>query len=185
MKIIPFFEIDGTRYEIRPTRWLYCKYEELRQNADISNEDKINSALLQRKVDDVARLAERVKELEQKYFESFDEKDELVYKKALDLYNQRYEELTKFEIETGGSSNQTRATIDWLEKLAILGLKESNNISTNEKAQEIWERFVDEVGKTAATEWLLNFFECIFNRTAEEGEIPFLDQMRKKSSKKN
>lgn len=184
MRVIPFFELDGKRYEIRPTRYLYCKYDEYRQSAQISKEDKVNAAILGRLTSDVQRIGNRVSELEKKYFESFNELDEVAYQKALDLFARKYEELARFEIETGITTNQAKATLDILEKIAIIGLQESNDLATYEQAKEIWEKFVESVGKNVATDWLLNLNECIFNREVEEGELPFLDQMRERENKK-
>lgn len=183
MRVIPFFELDGRRYEIRPTRYLYCQYDELRQTAQISNEDKVNAAILGKMTSDVQRLGKRVSELEEQYFKTFDENDERIYQKALEKFGEKYEELARFEIETGITTNQTKATIDLLEKVAIMGLQESNEL-TSLQAKEVWEQFVENVGKNVARDWLFDFNECLFNREAEEGEVPFLDQMRARENKK-
>ena len=75
-KIIPFFELNGQKYEIKPTRWLIAEYDKLGEESQLSNEDKANAIKAQTLIGDIQRYAEKVKELEEKYFETFDNEDE-------------------------------------------------------------------------------------------------------------
>ena len=75
-KIIPFFQWNGQRYEIKRTRYLLAEYDKLGEESQLSNEDKANAIKAQSLIGDIQRYAEKVKELEEKYFQTFDDEDE-------------------------------------------------------------------------------------------------------------
>ena len=180
-KIIPFFELNGQRYEIKPTRWLIAEYDKLGEESQLSNEDKANAIKAQSLIGDIQRYAEKVKELEEKYFETFDDEDERKYLKIKALYESKLDELTKLEVESGSTSKLQKVGIDLLEKIAIKGLAEQYFNFDESKAEKIWGDYVDTIGNNATIEWLTGMSECLFREDEEVGENSFLSQMRKKA----
>ena len=180
-KIIPFFELNGQRYEIKPTRWLIAEYDKLGEESQLSNEDKANAIKAQSLIGDIQRYAEKVKELEEKYFETFDDEDERKYLKIKSLYESKLDELTKLEVESGSTTKLQKAGIDLLEKIAIKGLAEQYFNFDESKAEKIWSDYVDTIGNNATIEWLTGMSECLFREDEEVEENSFLSQMRKKA----
>ena len=183
-KIIPFFELNGQRYEIKPTRWLIAEYDKLGDESQLSNEDKANAIKAQSLIGDIQRYAEKVKELEEKYFETFDDEDERKYLKIKALYESKLDELTKLEVESGSTSKLQKAGIDLLEKIAIKGLAEQYFNFDENKAQMIWEQYADKIGNNATIEWLTGMSECLFREDEEVEENSFLSQMRAKAEQR-
>lgn len=180
-KIIPFFELNGQRYEIKRTRYLLAEYDKLGDESQLSNEDKANAIKAQSLIGDIQRYAEKVKELEEKYFETFDDEDERKYLKIKALYESKLDELTKLEVESGSTSKLQKAGIDLLEKIAIKGLAEQYFNFDESKAEKIWGDYVDTIGNNATIEWLTGMSECLFREDEEVEENSFLSQMRKKA----
>lgn len=180
-KIIPFFELNGQRYEIKRTRYLLAEYDKLGDESQLSNEDKANAIKAQSLIGDIQRYAEKVKELEEKYFETFDDEDERKYLKIKALYESKLDELTKLEVESGSTTKLQKAGIDLLEKIAIKGLAEQYFNFDESKAEKIWGDYVDTIGNNATIEWLTGMSECLFREDEEVEENSFLSQMRKKA----
>ena len=180
-KIIPFFELNGQRYEIKRTRYLLAEYDKLGDESQLSNEDKANAIKAQSLIGDIQRYAEKVKELEEKYFETFEDEDERKYLKIKALYESKLDELTKLEVESGSTTKLQKAGIDLLEKIAIKGLAEQYFNFDESKAEKIWGDYVDTIGNNATIEWLTGMSECLFREDEEVEENSFLSQMRKKA----
>lgn len=181
-KIIPFFELNGQRYEIKPTRWLIAEYDKLGEESQLSNEDKANAIKAQSLIGDIRKYAEKTKELEEKFFETFDDNDERNYLKVKSLYERALDELTKLEVESGSTTKLQKAGIDLLEKIAIKGLAEQYFNFDEVKAQKVWESYVDTLpNHEIVIEWLTSMSECLFRSEEELEDNSFLSQMRKKA----
>lgn len=177
--LLPNFKLNGQKYEIKPTRWLIAEYDKLGDETELSNEDKANSIKIQALSGDVNRYGEKVKELEEKYFETFDEEDERKYLKIKELYDKKLEELAKIEVESGSTKRLQKAGIDLLEKIAIKGLAEQYFNFDEVEAQKVWESYVDTLpNHEIVIEWLTSMSECLFRNEEELEENDFLSQMR-------
>ena len=183
-KIIPFFELNGQRYEIKRTRYLLAEYDKLGEESQLSNEDKANAIKAQSLIGDIQRYAEKVKELEERYFETFDDEDERKYLKIKALYEVKLEELTALEVESGSTAKLQKAGIDLLERIAIKGLAEQYFNFDESKAEKIWGDYVDTIGNNATIEWLTGMSECLFREDEEVEENSFLSQMRAKAEQR-
>lgn len=183
-KLTPYFEVNGNKYEIKRTRYLLAEYDKLSNLTNITNEDKQNGIKAQKLITDVQKLAVKLEELENKYFEDFTNE---IAKKQYDACNMAYEEalakLAKFESEHESTQKLQKAGINILEQIVIISLCENYKLSNNE-ATEVWESYVDYVGKNFATEWLGAMSECIFGEQEEGEENSFLSQMKAKRQKK-
>ena len=183
-KIIPFFELKGQRYEIKRTRYLLAEYDKLAQESNLSKEDKTSATKAMALLNEVKKYAEMMQELEEKFFETLDEKDEKKYLKAKEFYNKAFDELNTFEAENNGTAKVQKAGIDILEQIAIKGLAEQHFNFDENKATKIWEDFVEEVGNKETVEWLSAMSRCLFSGDNEDEGIKnnsFLSQMRKKA----
>lgn len=184
MKITPFFELNGQKYEIKRTRYLLAEYDKLGEQSQLSNEDKANAIKAQSLIGDLQRYAEKLKELEEKYFETFDDEDERKYLKCKALYEVKLEELTTLEVESGSTTKLQKTGIDLLEKIAIKGLAEQYFNFDESKAQTIWEQYAEKIGNNATIEWLTGMSECLFREDEEVEENSFLSQMRAKAEQR-
>lgn len=179
-KIIPFFEIDGKRYEIKRTRYLLAEYDKLGEQTNLSNEDKANAVKTQNIISDIRRYAEKEQELWDKFCETADDEDERKYLKFKELREQATRQYAEFN---DSAIKLQKAGLDILEKIVIKGIAEQYNMS-EEQANEIWCSYVDEVGKNRAAEWLGYMSENLFGNNDEEEDNSFLSQMRKRAEQK-
>lgn len=188
-KLIPTITLEnGNRYEIKRNRYILCEIDELSKNSVLTEEENKNYAILQDKYSALERLAKRVKELEDKYFETFEEKDGEVYERAKTLYNKVFAETAEFEAMTNGVVNKAmRATINRTEQLVIKALTLDENgdtIRTNEEATDIWCTFVDEIGHQTAQEWLLYAFNYLSGNDGDNDSDPFVENQKAKAQRK-
>lgn len=185
MKIIPFFEIDGQRYEIKRTRYLLAEYDKLSKESELSNDDKTNAIKAQNLIADVQKYAQKTQELEEKYFETLDDEDERKYLKMKSLRDKALEDLARFEAETGSTTRLQEEGLKLLEKIAIIALAEQYFDMNVVFAKQLWEKFVASLGsKEQLQEWLSYMSEYLFNEEQEVEENSFLSQMRKKAEER-
>jgi hypothetical protein len=188
-KITPYFELGKQRYEIKRNRYLSAELDRIRnESGALSAEDEQNIVKLQDKYASLKKLAERVKELEDKYYETFSEEDEAIYKRAKSHYDNVLNDVTRFEIETNGvMSRAQKAGIDNAEKLVIIALQKDdkgNTIRTAEESNDIWCSYVDEVGQATAIEWLLYMVNYISGNDGADEENPFITQAKAKAEQR-
>ena len=185
MKLVPFFELNGTRYEIKRTRYILAEYDRLGEESQLSNEDKENAIKAQGLMADIQKYAEKTQELEDRYFETLDDEDERKYLKMKALRDKSLQELARLEAETGSTNRLQKAGVDLLEKIVIKALAEQYFNFDEQKAQSIWEQYVDTVSnKQEIVEWLSAMSECLFNEEDEVEDTSFLAQMRKRSEER-
>lgn len=185
-RINPYFEVNGQRYELKATRYLIAEYQRIGKEVEISNEDKQNAVKAQNFIADIKKYLLKTKELEDKYFETFDDEDERRYLKAKALYENKLNELAKFEAETGSTARLQEQGVMVLEKTAIVAIAEQYFDFDEVRAKAIWNNFAETIDKEAKEEWLTYMSECLFKTNEEEvKENSFLSQMREKKLKQN
>ena len=180
---IPFFEVDGKKYEIKRTRYLQAEFDEMRSTLEMTDEEQVAYA---RELDFDSRLEklkERTEELYAKYLETFDDKDEEMYRKANMAYNAMIDEASRME-SIGGK--QRKKTLDLGEALIIKALQVDNEgkvIRTENEAKSIWEGFVEENGQVVAIQFVVYFTNYIIGGD-EDIENPFIAQAKAKAEQK-
>lgn len=185
-RINPYFEVNGQRYELKATRYLIAEYQRIGKEVEVSNEDKQNAVIIQNFMSDIKKYLLKTKELEDKYFDTFDDEDERRYLKAKALYENKLNELAKFEAETGSTTRLQEQGVMVLEKTAIIGLAEQYFNFNQNQAKIVWDEFVETIGKEDKEEWLSYMSDCLFKTNEEEvKENSFLSQMREKKLKQN
>lgn len=185
-RINPYFEVNGQRYELKATRYLIAEYQRIGKEVEISNEDKQNAVKAQNFIADIKKYLLKTKELEDKYFDTFDDEDERRYLKAKALYENKLNELAKFEAETGSTTRLQEQGVMVLEKTAIKAIAEQYFDFNEARAKELWDKFTETIDKETKEEWLTYMSECLFKTEEEEvKENSFLSQMREKKLKQN
>jgi hypothetical protein len=146
----------------------------------LSNDDKQNAIKAQSLISDVQRYGAKAQELWEVFEETFDDVDERKYLKAKTLYENALAQLTKLEVESGCTARLQKTGLDILEKIAIMGLAEQYFGMDYDKAEAVWVKFVESLGKANVPEWLSAMSECLFSDEGNGEENPFLAQMRSK-----
>ena len=188
-KMIPTIKFEnGEKYEIKRNRHILVEIDKLREDKVLTDEENSNYVLLQDKYARLEKLAKRVKELEDKYYESFDDKDAEVYERAKAHYDVILRETTEFEITTKGVNEKIqRATLNKVEMLIINALtldENGNTIRPHDEAEAIWCSYVDEVGHETAKEWLLYAFNYLSGNDGANDDDPFIAEQRAKAERK-
>lgn len=181
-KNIPFFEVNGQRYEIVRTRYLIAEFEKRKKELELSEEEELEYQKVADKRDALLRLAERKEQLWETYLETFEDSDKAKYKLACSAYDELAEEISKMDDVFG---TQLKRILDMVEQLIITSLQWDINgktIRTLEEANDIWCSYVDEVGSIHTQE----FITCTANYLVggDEEENPFVAKAKAKAEAK-
>lgn len=180
---IPFFEVNGNKYEIRRNRYLQAEFDEIKKGFEMSEEEQVAYAKEQEFDDRLEKLRARKDELYAKYLETFDEADEEMYRKASLAFDRLIEEAATIESISG---KQKQKMIDAGEQLIIKALqidKDGKTIRSEEEANSIWSDFVDEFGKVNTIEFVIFTVNYILGGD-EDMENPFITQAKAKAEQK-
>lgn len=179
-KIIPFFEVDGKRYEIKRTHYVTAEIEKRKGEISLTADEEKQYVKEQEKKQQLEKLSARKDELYETYLKTFDEKDEEMYEKACAAYDKLLDEISKMENVSG---KYHKNIIDLGEQLIIETLQwdnEGKRIRNVDEANKIWSAYVDEVGKTAATEFVAYTSQYLVGGDEDE-QNPFVVQARAKA----
>ena len=194
-KIIPYFELNGKRYEIKKTRFLMAQYDKLREENLTTEANRASVIKSQKALDEFNELSEKYEEIKKAHFSDITNKELTEqYKAFKEEYNAAAEEVIKIQSQDDGVMALQKKIVDTLEKIAILGIAEQyfgygkDGIMAKEaydKAQEVWCEYVDEVGKNTASEWLMAMSDCLFTNIDEGAEEnnSFLQAMRARKNR--
>ena len=179
MNINPYFELNGNKYEIKRTRWLFAEYRKLNEENPLSSEDKVNAVKASNLATDAKRLAEKEAECWEKLCEDPTEENQRVYNIFKDMLDKAVEKYNSFVSANSTLETATKHNIDILEKVAIKGLAEQYYSMNEAEAKHTWEMFVDSVeDHNKIAEWLTAMAECLFVDKEEE-DTGFLSVKRK------
>lgn len=180
-KIIPSFVVDGKKYEIKRTRYLECQYEQISQENSFDDRQQALLAQGTKLRMEYEELAEKFKPIKEQHFANMRDKELTAeYKAFKEELDELYKAVTDFEInhkEVSISALQ-KVAVDKAERLLILALCEQHNLD-EKNAQEVWCKYVDEIGVSTASEWVMFMLDALFNE--EETTDPFLKQARAKA----
>lgn len=179
-KIIPYFELKDRTYEIKLTRYLLAEYEKEIAKNQLPKEDQAKATKSVTMTKRVTKFAEKLKELEDRYFETFDEEDKRKYLSMQKLYDEAYDALVEEEAENSMLQSTRKTMINILEQIAIKGLAEQYFNGDYEKGKDLWEKYVEVIGESEAVEWLFAMKECLFVKDEKENKNSFLARMRAK-----
>lgn len=186
-KIYPYFEVDGTKYEFKRNRALMLALEEIRESNEATDEQQRQYARLLELNNKVVKLSARKAELEEEYYENFDDavgellaKCETAYKKAADEY-------IEYEIETKITATMEKATLDSAERFVIHALQygaKGDTIRTKNEAEAIWCSYVDEVGEQVASQFLVLLVNHISGADEDTDDNDFFTQAKAKAEER-
>lgn len=180
---IPFFEVNGKRYEIKRTRYLQAELDLVKSDIELTEDEQIAYVKEQELDNRLDKLRERKNELYEKWLETFDEKDEALYKKAATAYNSLLDELGTMESVT---AKQRKRMVDMGEKLIIKALQinhKGETIRTEDEATEIWTAFVEDVGQSTTIQFVVFTLNYIMGGD-EDVENPFVAQAQAKAEQR-
>jgi hypothetical protein len=183
-KIIPFFEVEGIKYEIKKTRWLVAEYDKLNKESVISAEDRANTLKASNLVADAQRFAEKAEEYWDIFCENPNPENKANYLMFKELSDAAVEKYNDFVSQNDSLNNATKRSIDILEKVAIKGLAEQHFGFNESIAKQTWEKFVEsQENHNVVGEWLIAMSECLFTNDEEENDS-FLSLKRKADMEK-
>lgn len=179
-KITPYFELNGTRYEIKKTRYLIAEYQKMSEESPLTDEDRANVIKAQNLVSDAQKYAEKAEEYWDRLCDdptSENREKFLLFKDMSDKAIAAYNEF----ITTNNTLNvASKYTTDTLEKIAIKALAEQYFNMDEALGKKTWEAFVDTIeNKNTVVEWLNAMNECLFATDDEEDNRGFLSEKRK------
>lgn len=180
---IPFFEVNGKRYEIKRTRYLQAEFDAMKSDLEMTEEEQIAYAKGQEIEARIEKLRDRKNELYDKWLETFDEKDEALYNKACAAFNALLDEVGGMESQ---SAKQRKRMVDLGEKLIIKSLQiggDGKTIRTEEDAKEIWASFVEDVGQQTTIQFVVFTVNYILGGD-EDVENPFVAQAKAKAEQR-
>lgn len=180
---IPFFEVNGKRYEIKRTRYLQAEFDLVKSDMEMTEDEQIAYVKEQELDNRLEKLRERKNELYEKWLETFDEKDEALYKKAATAYNSLLDEFGTMESVT---AKQRKRMVDMGEKLIIKALQINNKgetIRTEDEATEIWTAFVEDVGQSTTIQFVVFTLNYIMGGD-EDVDNPFVAQAQAKAEQR-
>ena len=180
---VPYFELNGKRYEIKRNRYLQAEFDKLKNEIKFTDEEQIALTREEDFENRLVKLTERKQQLYEKWLETFDEKDEEMYRKACVAYDNLIEQEGKGESII---AKQRKRMFDLGEILIIKSLQineKGETIRTEEEANDIWCNLVDEYGKFSAMEFVAYTLNYIMGAD-EELDNPFMTQAKAKAEQK-
>lgn len=180
MRITPYFELDGNRYEFKRTRWLIAEYRKLNEESPLSDEDRANAIKASNLVADAKKFSEQAEECWEKLCNDPTEENERAYNLFKRMSDNAIEKYNDFVSTNNTLQTATKHSIDILEKVAIKALAEQYYGMDEKTATQTWEQFVetmDDHNKVA--EWLNAMAECLFGADDNEEDKGFLSEKRK------
>jgi hypothetical protein len=180
---IPFFEVNGIRYEIKRNRYLQAEFDEIKKSIEMSDDEAVEIAKEKELENRLEKLSARKDELYNKYLETFEEEDEALYLKAEKAYEMLLEQASRGE---SASAKQRQRMINAGEQIIIKALQidtNGNNIREAIEAKNIWEDFVTECGQVTAIQFIV-FTTNYLVGNDEDIENPFITQAKAKAEQR-
>jgi benzoyl-CoA reductase/2-hydroxyglutaryl-CoA dehydratase subunit BcrC/BadD/HgdB len=184
-RINPYFELNGNRFEIKRTRWLFAEYNKLIEENPISQEDKANTMKASTLISDAKRFAEKTKECWDKLCKEPSEENQRIYLMFKGMSDKAIADYNDFVVNSNSLDNANQRTSDILEKVTIKALAEQYFGMNETLAKQTWEQYVDSVDNHGLIyEWLVYMSECLFAENSEVEDNSFLSQMRKQKEER-
>ena len=182
MKINPYFEVKGTTYEIKRTRYLESEYDKIISRSKLSTEQENVFADYIKLESEYNEILEKFKAAKDDYFANvLDKEKKEIYLAFKELSDEKYEDIREFTTKNPDFSLKDIQTLAYENgvKLLYVALQEQYSL-TEQQAYLVWEDFVEHFGPLVATEWILEMVKSLFEKD-EEDENPFLRQAKAKA----
>ena len=180
MRINPYFELDGTRYELKRTHWLIAEYKKLGEDTPMSAEDKSNAITANNLVADAKKFADKENEMWDRLCENPTPENRATYMMFKEMSDEAISKYNDFVSKNDAVNTSFKHSINILEKVAIKALAEQYFGMNEAVAKRTWEKFVDnKESHDDVAEWLVAMADCLFGEDDEEETDDFLSQKRK------
>ena len=169
----PSFKVDGKSYELEYTRALQREYKRMADEKKQDKEYQRNIAeyyLLQSQYEQIHAQYEKASE--DFFADVLNEDKERTYNKLAELNKAAFDKFNAFASEHNDGDG-TPFTIDCLERLVILALKEQHNLSTKD-AEAVWCKYVEKNGQVSAILFLSVVGSAWFTDTNKGNDSPFI-----------
>lgn len=185
-RINPYFEVNGNRYELKRTRWLFAEYRRLNEENPLSEEDRENAVKASNLVADVKRYAEKEKECWDKLCEEPTPDNQRIYMMFKEMSDKAVVAYNSFVNSHDTLTKASKRNIDILEQVAIKAIAEQYYSGNEQLAKQTWEAHVEAMGDhNKVAEWLNAMSECLFGSDDDEGEEDsFLSKVKKDKENK-
>lgn len=185
MRITPYFEVNGNRYEFKRTRWLIAEYKRLNEEMPLPSEDKANAVRANNLVADAKKFADKAEEMWEELCKNPTPENRATYSMFKEMSDEAVEKYNKFISENNAINVTFKHSVDILEMVAIKALSEQYFNFNESLAKQIWEAFVDSMeSHDDVAEWLMAMAECLFGEDEDEEDTGFLAQKRKMDEEK-
>lgn len=185
MRITPYFEVNGNRYEFKRTRWLIAEYKRLNEEMPLPSEDKANAVRANNLVADAKKFADKAEEMWEELCKNPTPENRATYSMFKEMSDEAVEKYNKFIAENNAINATFKHSVDILEMVAIKALSEQYFNFNESLAKQIWEAFVDSMeSHDDVAEWLMAMAECLFGEDEDEEDTGFLAQKRKMDEEK-
>lgn len=184
-KLIPYFEVDGKKYELKTTRHLRVLYadklEELKEANQLDEDKSIDMLDFNRFADELAQVGEKFENAKNDYFDDIRNKDKKeTYQAFKELYGEMLEEMKGRKDELKLLNDTVANQVVVYEQMIIEALVEQHKF-TKIEAEKVWSDFVMGIGKSKAQDWIVSIGQEMFE--SEVQESGFLEQRRLKMQK--
>lgn len=180
MRINPYFELEGKRYEFKRTRWLIAEHRRLNEETPISETDKANLAKAGNLISDARKFAEKEKEWWEVLCEDPTPENKSKYIMFKEMSDDAISRYNNFIAANNSLQISAKRNIDILEQIAIKAIAEQYLHMDEHAAKTIWERFVEETDDSEViVDWLNAMSECLFVEKDEVEDNGFLSEKRK------
>ena len=184
MRITPYFELDGNRYEFKRTRWLIAEYKKLLEENPLADDDKSNALTANNLIADAKKFAEKEKECWDALCENPTKENKAIYLMFKEMSDDAIAKYNEFVAKNNALNNSYKHSVNILEMVAIKALSEQYFGFNEGVAKQTWEKFVESnESHDKVAEWLMAMAECLFGDDEEE-ETGFLAQKRKMDEEK-
>lgn len=181
MRINPYFELEGNRYEIKRTRWLINEYKKLGEEMPLSADDKANAITANNLIADAKKFADKANEMWERLCEAPTKENKDTYLMFKEMSDDAIAKYNDFISKNDAVNTSFKHTVDILEKTIIKGLAEQYFGFNENLAKQTWEKFVDtKDSHDEVAEWLMAAADSLFGEEDnEEDKDDFLSQKRK------
>lgn len=179
MRMTPYFELDGNRYEFKRTRWLIAEHKRLEEENPLSNEDKATATKAYNLIADAKMYADKAKEKWDIFCETPTIENRETYRMFKELYDEAVEKSNRYAAENNAIENSFKHRLDIFEIIVVKALAEQYFGYNEALAKQTWEKLIESDERFDKEKWLMAFAECLFGEDENEEETGFLAQKRK------
>jgi hypothetical protein len=181
MRINPYFELDGKRYEIKRTRWLLKEYKKLGEEMPLSAKDKSDAITANNLIADAKKFADKANEMWDRFCENPTPENKSTYFMFKEISDEAITKYNEFVSKNDAINRSFKHSVDILEKTIIKGLEEQYFNGNENLARQTWEMFVDtKDSHDEVAQWLMAAADSLFGEEDnEEEKDDFLSKKRK------